>query len=239
MRQRKVSREKNASELPPEIYRLGEREGLGELRKVYTISRSDTNFFGGGCLCIACCVGFVLPIIAVVGTRNPSLLAMLIVAALILLIAGLYMMFTNRPYAHWHIYLWQDGFIYEKGRILQVFRWDQIDSIQCKPFGLYFSCKVCRRDGYQVSLTYVFSGIRELLDCIFEEFARQCTPQELIVVPPQRIKTFISGIKLDRQGVGNAQGTFSWQEIQHFITKDGRITLIKETGEPSTPWRTV
>ena len=32
--------------------------------------------------------------------------------------------FHRGIYPYWHIYLWQNGFVYQKGRIRLAFRWD-------------------------------------------------------------------------------------------------------------------
>lgn len=88
-----------------------------------------------------------------------------------------------------------------------------------------------RHDGYEVTLGNVFSGISELIDTVLKETARQLALQELTIASPKNISTF-SHFTLDRQGIRDAQETLSWQEIREFVTKNGTVTLRKET-EPS------
>ena len=217
---------KNTFDISPEIQNLVGMERLGELRKVYTISKQNTTLFGIGFLCTILGVIFT-PCLFTLSPHSPAF----VVPGLILLMAGGYLVFSQRIYSsmssRWHIYLWQYGFIHEKGQIRQVFRWDQIDNIYRNPHPNISSCKICRQDGYKISINYAFLERDELIDIIFEEFARQCAPQELIVAPPKSIRTF-PYVKLDRQGIGNEQERLSWQEIQMFMTKKGTVSLIKK-----------
>jgi hypothetical protein len=217
---------KNAFDISPEIQGLAEMEELGELHKVYTISKQGTTLFGVGTLCTV--FGVIITPFLFTPSPPPPEVA---VPGLILLMVGSYLVFSrrlySRMYSRWHIYLWQYGFIYEKNQIRQVFRWDQIDTIHRNTDPRISSCKVCRQDGYQIRLSYAFSERDELIDIVFEEFARQCAPQELIIAPPRSSRTF-PYVKLDRQGIGNAQEILSWQEIQMFMTKNGTVTLLKK-----------
>jgi hypothetical protein len=218
--------EKNTFDILPEIQDLATMEELGELRKIYTISKQNTVLFGIGMLCTVCGV-FITIFIFIPSPPPPGI----VVTGLILLMVGCYLIFSRKLYlrmsAWWHIYLWQSGFIYEKGLTHQVFRWDQIDTIRRNADPKVTSCKICRQDGYRFRLSYAFSERDELIDIVFEEFTRQFAPQELIITPQRKTRTF-TYFELGRQGVGNNQEKYSWQEIQEFMTKNGTVTLRKK-----------
>ncbi len=224
---------KSTSDLLPEVQSLAEE--LGELRKVYTISKQDSSLFGVGILCIVCSVLWMLfaALFAQKSSTYPSSLEWFILG-LIFLIAGCYVTLSRRIYAHWHISLWQYGFLYEKGQMRQVFRWDQIDTIHrmTNPLNPQISfCDVCRRDGYKVLLRSTLStDFRELIDMVFEEVLLQFAPQELSIAPPEAIST-LTDVKIDQQGIGNVQEMLAWQEIQEVMIKNGTVTLRKKTEE--------
>ena len=228
---------KNIFNLPPEIHLMANMEKLGELRKVYPVSKRFTAIWVIGQVFLAWGL-MISPIVLVailISPGPPSLLIAFVVATstLLLLLVGSYMSFSRRIYARWRVSLWQYGFIYEKGQIRQAFRWHQIEYVQATmtqgnngPAPIVHSCKVCRQDGYEVKLA-AFKDLPELIDVILEESARQLAPQELSIAHPRNTRTFTT-LKLDRQGIGNEQETLSWQEIQEFMTKNGTVTLLKK-----------
>lgn len=247
MRQRSSFR-KNTFDLSPAIHHMAKQEELGELCKVYPVSKHFTNIWVGGILCsvfggmwvgglaLAAILLSVPPAPGIEPISPASVLTLWIVTipGFILLMAGFYMIFSRRIYSPWQISLWQYGFIYEKKQICQAFRWSQIESIQSDVthtpdarFSIVYACKVRRQDGYEVTLGNVFPGISELIDMVLEESARQLAPQELSIGSPENISTF-AHFKLDQQGMSNAQETLSWQEIQEFMTNDGTVTLRKK-----------
>jgi hypothetical protein len=232
---------KTAFDLSPEIQSLAEMEELGEWCKVYPVWKPATGLFVGGQVCMAWGVlALVLDALLITATlfspRPPlwTVIFALAASGLLLLMAGCYLCFSRRIYAHWQVSLWQDGFIYEKKQIRQAFRWNQIERVQGDivhvhngPAPILYTYKVRRQDGYEVKLGSVFSDIAELIDVVLEECARHLAPQELSMVPPRSTRTF-TALTLDRQGIGNKQETLSWQEIQEFMTKNGTVTLRKK-----------
>jgi xanthosine utilization system XapX-like protein len=216
----------NTLTISPEIQDLARVKELGELRKVYTITKQNTTLFGIGMLCTFFGI-IITPFIFTPSPPPPGIA----IAGLISLMVGLYLIFSQRIYARmsarWRIYLWQCGFIHEKGRDHEVFRWDQITTIRRNTDPRISSCKICRQDGYKLHLSSAFAERNELIDIIFEEFARQFAPQELLITSHRNTKTFIY-FDIDRQGIGFAQEKYSWHEIQEFITKDGTVTIRKK-----------
>jgi len=218
----------NAFDLLPEIQRLAEMEGLGELRKVYPVSKQKTTLCLTGKLCILFSILSAVFALSFVHDTVPDRLAYATLA-LILLVVGFYLTLSRNIYAHWQVSLWQDGFIYEKKQIRQAFRWDQIESVQASIAPIRnepIPYTVCRQDGYEVKLA-VFSDIPEFIDVVLEESARHLAPQELSVASPKNTRTFTL-FKLDRQGIRNGQEMLPWQVIQEFMTKNGMVTLHKK-----------
>ena len=227
---------KNSFDLSSETHHKAKMEELGELRKFYPILKSNTTLFALGVSCIMlgpCSFLFLLPLILI-----PSIHLYLPTASVlgsILLIIGLYLTLSQRLYQHWHISLWQYGFIYEKKQMIQVFRWNHIESVQRalspRAHGGEPFYRVRREDGYEIKLGIGFLGIAELIDTVLEESVRHLASQELRVLAPRSISTFPT-FKLDKQGIGNTQETLSWEEIQEFVTTNGAVTLCKKNEQP-------
>lgn len=232
---------KNTFYLSPEIQSLAEKEELGELCKVYPVWKPATAIWPRGqatmALGVVALVSDAILITSTLFSPAPPLWTVIFAFAasgLLLLMAGCYLYFSRRIYAHWQVSLWQDGFIYEKKQLRQAFRWDQIASVQGNivhvhtgPAPAVYRYKVRRQDGYEVTLGSVFSDIAELIDKVLEESARHLAPQELSVASPRNIQTF-THISLDRQGISNGREALSWEEIQEFVTKNGTVTLRKK-----------
>ncbi len=213
---------KNTFNISPEIQQMALENELGELYRVYTIPIQNTTPFGIGGLCI--CFSFcIIPFVLFLDSPPPAIT----ISGLVLLLVGCFMIFLSRMYPGKHIYLWQYGFLYEKGQVRQVFQWDLIENIQSHSNAQQFiRYNIRHQDGYTVTVSSAFSDINEFMSYVFEAFARQVSSQDLIIAPPRTIRTFID-IKLDRQGIGNAQETLPWHEIQEFLIEDGKIILRK------------
>lgn len=231
---------------PPDIQQMARQEKLGELRKIYTVSKSRTNSFtcGGMALVFAGFWIFMWGIIVImtaffppssptVPTNDPIALVGAGIPGFILLVGGLYLMLSQEMYAHWHIYLWQHGFIYEKKRVRKVFRWNRIATVKASPVAFdpygrpFYTCLVSLQDGFKVKLENGFAHLPELLDIVLEESARQLSPQELRLANPERVKAF-THIELNQHGISGAQETLFWTAIQEMTVKNGSINILKK-----------
>lgn len=229
---------KNSFAISPETQFLAEIEGLGELCKVYPVWKPGTGFWSRGLAAIGLGVlVLVITAILIVATlfsSKPPLLNVisgLAALGILFLVAGCYLCFSRRIYAHWWVSLWQHGFIYEKKQIRQTFRWDQIERVQGDivhwhngPSPILYTYRVRRQDGYEVKLGSVFLDIPDLIDHVLEELVRHLAPQKCSVASHENTWTS-THINLDRHGISNGQETFPWQEIQEFVTKNGTVTL--------------
>jgi hypothetical protein len=213
---------KNGVAISPEIQHMAMKNELGALCKIYTVPEQNTVPFGVGILCIV----FSCGIVPFIFFANPPPSGFSI-AGVTFLLVGCLMILLSRMYPRWHVYLWQYGFLSEKGRIRQVVRWDHIESLQSQVNAQHFiRCKISCQDGYKITVSSAFPEIQEFMDSVFEAFAQQCASQDLIIAPPKTIRAF-TDIKLDRKGISNGQETLPWHEIQEFLIKDGKILLRK------------
>jgi hypothetical protein len=228
----------NIINISSETQSLAEKEGLGELCKVYPVWKPGTGFWPRGLatigLGVLVLVVTTILIVATLFSSKPPLLNVLsglTALGVLFLLAGCYLCFSRRIYAHWWVSLWQHGFIYEKKQIRQIFRWDQIERVQGDivhwrngPSPILYTYKVRRQDGYEVNLGSVFLDIPDLIDHVLEELVRHLAPQKRSVASLGNAWIF-THINLDRHGVSNGQEMFAWQEIQEFVTKNGTVTL--------------
>lgn len=220
------------SDLDPDIRFLAEKEELGELRKVYHASKryTATRVSGWVFTLWGCVYVFLFITIILFSPLHPSPFWTL--PGPILVIIGCSMILPRRIYAHWHVYLWESGFLYEKGTLRQVFRWDQIGHIQGSAIYVpqrgrtIFTYNVRRMDGYEVKLHAVFPDIAELIDIVLEAFARSVTTQDLRIAP-LRSRTF-ADFQLDSQGIKNKQEELSWQDLEEITIENGRVTVLKK-----------
>lgn len=127
--------------------------------------------------------------------------------------------------------------MYAKGPQRQVFRWDQIESIQGwtadREGRTIFTYKVRRRDGSEIKLNNQILNGAQLIGIVLEKFSRQAAAQDLRMVP-SRSRIF-SAFKLDCQGISDEQGAISWQEIEELTIDKGTMAVLKRkaatTGE--------
>jgi len=161
---------------------LAKQSELGELSKIYHASRRPTagNTIGWVLLVYGICY-ILFATLAVFFSVSPAW----ILPGLILVVPGVFLVLPRSIYAHWHIYLWDSGFVYEKGPLRQVFRWDQIEHIQSELRfgGLVYVVR--RLDGYEVTLNKIFPDVTELITIVAKEFLRQATAEELKITHPE------------------------------------------------------
>jgi uncharacterized protein DUF6585 len=223
--------DKKLRDLDPAIWTLAREAELGELRNVYHVSQYRANIttiggvllmFGVGITIFSIFAFFLAP-------THPSLLFAL--PGLFFLVLGGYLVLPQRIYVRWHVYLYDTGFLYEKGSLRQVFRWDQIENIQGstgynpQQGQTFFNYKVRRQDGYEIKLNDTFLDIAQLIDTILDGFSRQAASRELTILPPR--DNIFASFTLNRQGISNKQGMLPWQEMQELIIENGTMAVLK------------
>lgn len=218
---------KKMRDLDPAIWSLAQKAELGELRAIYHVSKRATLAWLSGWTWLAWGVTWLLFSCAAIVASWPHVSLFWALPGLLLCAGGSSLLIPSKRYAHWHVYLWDSGFVYEKGPVRQVFRWDQIESIQSRfaynltPDSAIAAYKVRRQDGYEVILKNVFVNNAELIKAVAEAFVREVTARELIVPSRSQIFTLFT---LDRQGLKDKDSTLSWQEI---AIEKGIMTVLK------------
>lgn len=224
----KNKRIKKTIDPSPKVQQLAKQKELGELRQVYPVTRINTIPFITGCMCIF--IGIFLLVMTIPMGQYTAYLLAGTTPGLLLCIIGFYLTFSRKIYAHWNLYLWEYGFIYEKKQLIQVFRWNMIANVQRildPPSSNTYVYKIRHKDGYEVKLGNTFLNITELINTLLVESARHLTHQEFKINTSHNSSIF-SSFTLDQQGISNTQETLYWEEIQEFLTIDGVITLHKK-----------
>ncbi len=216
-------------DLDPEIWSLAREKELGELRRVYSVSKSNTPVFNTGIVLLVFGIIYLFIYVMYLLSPQSQFLFLAILPGLLLSGVGSYLMLPKRIYAHRHIYLYEAGFLYEKGPLRQVFRWDQIAQIKGTIDPGQFTYKVCCQDGSEVKLNSIFIDVASLIDVLLEAFSRQVAEQELNLAPP-RDKKFAQ-FTLDRQGISDKQGTLPWQDIQELTIEKGTMAILKRKAD--------
>ncbi|MBA2284075.1 MAG: hypothetical protein H0W02_01185 [Ktedonobacteraceae bacterium] len=239
-------------DIPLEIQRMAKEAQIGELRKVYSASNRPTKEVGNALVLVggSLLAAFVFMVLLLTVFAHIDIASFILpfgifflLPALLTLLPGCYMLLHRGIYPHWHIYLWHDGFVYEKGQDRRIFRWDQIVSIKGEvkhteyhhtskhisftEEKITYDYQVRHQDGDEVKLSNIFPEIAELIDILLAESARQLAPQEVTVARPESTIA-LSNFALDQQGIGNEQEKVSWEEIREIVMKDG-VAIVRKT----------
>jgi len=247
--------------MSPEIQQMAKEAQLGELHKVYSASNKENKEIGI-VLIITGSIFLGIPLLIFFifsftdigeGMTIPMWFAVEIIFSIVpasVLLLGCYLTFYKGVYPCWHVYIWQNGFIYEKGKVRQVFHWEQIDSIKGSISEVHgpvertiYSYKVRHQDGTEIELTNVFPEIDELAGILLEEAVRQLAPHPVHVIDPERVVAF-SNFTLDRQGISKVdkqaskqkgadkeQERVAWEEIRDVTIKAGTPIVRKAETE--------
>lgn len=234
MAKQRMIHKKRQQDLDPEIWSLAKRAELGELRAIYHAAKRNTRAWIIGWIVLGYSILGLFMCSATILTSWPDVSLFWALPGLLLFAGGSYLLFPSKRYAHWHVYLWESGFVYEKGPVRQVFRWNQVESIQSRvaygftPDSAGAAYKVRRQDGYEVTLDNVFVNNAELVNAVAEAFLREVTARELVATP--RNQTFAL-FTLDRQGLRNKDSTLTWQQIEEITIEKGIMTVLKHKSD--------
>ncbi|GHO72351.1 hypothetical protein KSD_01220 [Ktedonobacter sp. SOSP1-85] len=106
---------------PEEVFQLGKTYQLGEPQEQYG---TNFNTFAGCAVLVV--IALIGPVIAAGGLRSPQgILAIVIV--LVVFSFALLMAFFQRK---WRVYVYTDGFVYIKGRLVQALHWNEIELVR-------------------------------------------------------------------------------------------------------------
>lgn len=217
-------------DLEPEIQSLARQAELGELRQVYHARKSDRPIWIFGILSLVY-GGVWLAFSILAYFTSPFPISPLWIGSGVLLLAlGLWLLRPEKIYRRWHIYLWEEGFIYEKGLERQAIRWSQIERVQSKPGGSFrpsnsaFHYQIYCKDGSEITVKSFFRNSQELADALLKNFLSQASAGELRIVTPHT-KSF--GVcTIDCDGIHSKQGTLGWKEMEEIVIEKGSISAL-------------
>lgn len=107
--------------LPEEAFQLGRKYQLGEPQEQYG---TESKFFAGCIILVV--LGIIGPVIAAGGLRSSQGIVAIVIVLLVFSFAFL-SAFLQRK---WRVYVYTDGFVYIKGRVVQALRWNEIELVR-------------------------------------------------------------------------------------------------------------
>ncbi|HEX7735929.1 MAG TPA: DUF6585 family protein [Ktedonobacteraceae bacterium] len=218
-------------DLEPEIQALARQAELGELRQVYHARKSDRPIWIFGLISLVYGgAGLALSILAYFASSF-SISLLWTGPGVLLFALGLWLLRPEKIYRRWHIYLWEEGLIYEKGSERQAMRWNQIERIQSTPGNPFrptnstFNYQIHCKDGSEVTVKSFFRNGQELADALLKNFLSQASAGELRIVTPHN-RSF-GACTIDRDGIRSGQeGMLGWKEIEEVVIEKGNISAL-------------
>jgi hypothetical protein len=141
-------------------------------------------------------------------------------------------------YRSWRVYLYSEGFAFVRGKKLDVFRWDQIESLLqsvTKQYvnGIYMGTNhrytIRGLDGRQVVLTDRITHVESLGNVISDMVTRVKLPVVIAGFKAGGIVTF-GPLSVSLQGVSNGKETISWDQVTDVKVNRG-IVIVKKEGK--------
>lgn len=141
-------------------------------------------------------------------------------------------------YRSWRVYLYSEGFAFVRGKKLDVFRWDQIESLLqsvAKQYvnGIYMGTNhrytIRGLDGRQVVLTDRITHVESLGNVISDMVTRVKLPVVIAGFKAGGIVTF-GPLSVSLQGVSNGKETISWDQVTDVKVNRG-IVIVKKEGK--------
>lgn len=108
-------------DLPEEAFQLGKTYQLGKPQEQY---KSEFAFFAGCLVLVA--LAIIGPVILAGGLGSSQGILAIVIVLLVFFLA-LLSTFLQRK---WRVYVYTDGFVYIKGKLVQALRWDEIELVR-------------------------------------------------------------------------------------------------------------
>lgn len=236
------------SDLPSHIQQIALAARLGELRKVYSAPNTTSKVMGitfGVIGYVILSIFALLNFLAEIFNNSLDIsnvsTSLLIVAGIVIMLGMLslclslsfLMALSEKKFRR--IYLCEQGMIYDMRYIPQVFRWDQIESIQREVTHVIreagqritiYAYRVRHQDGSEIYLRNPFSKAEtsELIEILLEKTAQHFAPLAVRVAPTKSVSALTSFI-IDKQGIHTKQEQRAWAEIEEIVSNDGAIIV--------------
>lgn len=223
--------------LDPQVYQSALQAQLGDQpTEAFHVTLTRRGLISG-IVCLLAGLGFIVgALISIPQTAEISSALVLSVIGLGLLAGAVYCLLYGVIYKDWHVYIYERGFIYTRGKAPQVFRWDQVEAIWFQITrhyrnGIYtgttYMYRVRRNDGQEVVLNNRFTKIAQLGELVNERICQTKLPQVIAALNAGQTVTF-GPLSLSQAGLQNAKGALlPWQEITGVDVQSGYIAISK------------
>lgn len=230
-----------AASMPPDIYQSAIAYQLGQQPNAeYGVTTGKKRVIAGIFYFIC---GIVLGGIGLIGmsqqtdSSDTPIMIFLVVLGIAAIIAGIYTLLYGTIYKNWHVYVFEQGFLFKKGNEApQPFRWDQIEAVWYHVTrhyrnGIYtgttHNYRVRRKDGYQIVLNDRFTNVEKLGDTISNQVTKILLPQVIAAYNAGQTITF-GPLSVNRQGLTNVLGNLlPWPEIKDIEIQRGFVAVSR------------
>ncbi len=136
----------------------------------------------------------------------------------------------------WHIYTCDHGFLFTKKGKVEVFRWEQIDSLlyrvtQHKTYGMNTGMThkytVRRSDGTTVILDNKFENVGKLGEAINEAIIRVKMPQAIAAFMQGSVLNF-GPVSISQQGIFKGQELLPWDQAKRVYVASGYFIVNRD-----------
>ncbi len=222
---------------------LAVAQQLGNLREEYRVKLSGIIRFSAIMWSLAT-LGWGLAGLLAVGDPYSSSSGTEFWIAAICALLVLYYLFNPVIYRSWSVSVYSEGFAFAHGSKLDVFRWDQIESIQQSTvhrtyrlfiviaFTLSFhKYRVRSQDGRQILLKNRISDMDGLMKTISEAQKNIIWPQIVSAYNAGNTLSF-GRLGVNQQGLSNGQELVAWEQVKEVqLNEKTGIYSIKKEGK--------
>ncbi len=134
-----------------------------------------------------------------------------------------------------HAYVYTEGFLRARGKLYDIVRWEQIESIWCKPgkhsYGPGLTITIRLDDGNVLKFDDTVGFVDVLFRRIQEHVDKRLLPRVLEDFQHKKDVTF-GKIHVDSQGINNEKELVPWDQVDKIdVTEDDLVVIIKH-GRP-------
>jgi hypothetical protein len=228
------------SDISPSVSQSAAQAQLGDQPVAAFHVRVTGQVLAAGIFCLLIGLGLIAGGVAIyaiipypdaVGTGTLIVMGIL---GLLCVAGALYNFFYGVIHQNWHVYVYKHGFIYTRGQVPQVFRWDQVETIWFQVTrnsynGIYTGTthwyRVRRQDGVEVILNNRFARIADLGEMVNEQITQSKLPQ-VVAAYNAGYPIAFGSLNISQQGISNAYGMMlPWWEIKGISIQRGFIAF--------------
>ena len=180
----------------------------------------------------------VISLASALGSDQTEGMVTFLIVGLVFIGAGIYLALTPVIYGSWRVYICSDGFAFRRGKRIDAFRWDQVESIRQAVtrryyYGIYTGTThrytIRRKDGVQIALRDQFADVEQIGNTLSNAITQALFPQVLAAYNAGQTITFGS-LSVSLQGVSNNNGQtwLPWNQIKEIKINRGVISVRQE-----------